>query len=174
MEEMRAMNRRKNFIYMNVLDLGGKKIGYIKELLIDWNKKRVIGFEVSSNGFLSKSIYILREHIVYINKDIIISSFTRNKYFSFEKVINMDVINLNGEILGLLKDIIFSEEDFIIRGIILSTGIIRDFTQGKKVLLIDGILVGEHSVLYCAKVDSVQLSSKAHKIKKISEECEEK
>lgn len=171
MKEMMRMYRRKDFVFMNVLNLKGKKIGYIKELLIDCNKNKVIGFSVATQGMFSKEISVLMENVIYHNKDIIIKDFTRESYYSFDKLEDMDVVDLNGDILGLVKDIIFDEESFFIKGVVVSTGIIRDFTKGKKILLMKNLLIGDENILYYSRGDEIQFSSKAHKISKFDEEC---
>ncbi|MCC5440092.1 PRC-barrel domain-containing protein, partial [Clostridium botulinum] len=42
------MYRSKYFKYMNVYYSNGKKVGFIKDILLDFNEERIIGFCVSS------------------------------------------------------------------------------------------------------------------------------
>lgn len=61
--EVLRMFRSRHFYYMNVLDIKGRRIGFIKDLLIDFNRSSVIGFAVSSNSILKKkNKYINRQY----------------------------------------------------------------------------------------------------------------
>ena len=50
------MFKSKDFIFMDVVTVEGNKIGFIKDLLIDFNKGKVIGFLVSPYKFFRKNL----------------------------------------------------------------------------------------------------------------------
>lgn len=158
------MFRSKDFILMDVLDIKGKKIGFIKDILIDFNNGEVIGFEASCYNLFQKSINILKENILSFNKSMVIKGYSKETFLKFSNFKDMDIINANGEIMGMVEDIIFHEFTFRMQGIILSAGFIKNLMSGKEILLINSLILGEKSVFYHNSKKNINFLSMPHKL----------
>lgn len=156
------MLRSKDFLLMDVLDLTGKKIGFVKDLLIDFHSGKVMGFRICCYSLWRKDISVLKEDIIAYNSQIIIKSFSRDFLLNLKDIINIDIVDSSGTLLGLFEDVIFNE-DFVIKGIIVSTGFIRNYLEGKKILLMNKLMLGEHSILFYGK-EHIQFATTAHRI----------
>lgn len=158
------MFRTKDFLLMDVVDIRGKKIGFINDIIVDFSTGEVKGFVISSYRFLQKSLNVLKEDIVSFNKSMVVSKFVKRNYFTFSKIKNMDIINRYGEILGMAEDILFHEFSFKIHGIVVSTGFIKNLLVGKKILLTNTIIIGEESILNFSNKSNMNFISVPHKL----------
>lgn len=157
------MFRIKDFILMDVIDIKGKKIGFIKDVIIDFNKGEVKGFVVSPYSLLRRNISVLKQNIVSFNKAMVINGWSKEKFLLFSNIKNIEVKNRHGDIIGIMEDILFHEFTFKINGIIVSSGFIKNFMTGKRVLLINDIILGEESILNYkdyTKLDFIRLPHK--------------
>jgi len=141
------MYKKKDFIFMDVFNNKGKKIGYINDILIDCHKEKVIGFNIIPKRFFKKNMSVLKEDIVYYNNTMVIRKIARYKSLGFSEINNMDVIDNKGNVIGIVEDIIFDEYTFQIHAIIVSVGFLKRFTEGKKIILLKDILFGERNLL---------------------------
>ncbi|MCC5418350.1 PRC-barrel domain-containing protein, partial [Clostridium botulinum] len=116
------MYRSKYFKYMNVYYSNGKKVGFIKDILLDFNEERIIGFCVSSYKILNKNNIVLVEDIISINKNMVVKKLERGKYLSFNDIKHLEVIDIEGVLMGVIEDIIINEGNFRIVAIIISMG----------------------------------------------------
>ncbi|MDU4598903.1 MAG: PRC-barrel domain-containing protein, partial [Clostridium sporogenes] len=107
------MYRSKYFKYMNVYYSNGKKAGFIKDILIDFNEEKIIGFCVSSYKILNKNNIVLVEDIISINKNMVVKKLERGKYLSFNDIKHLEVIDIEGVLMGVIEDIIIDEDNFI-------------------------------------------------------------
>ncbi|MCS4447229.1 PRC-barrel domain-containing protein [Clostridium botulinum] len=126
------MYRSKYFKYMNVYYSNGKKVGFIKDILVDFNEERIIGFCVSSYKILNKNNIVLIEDIISINKNMVVKKLERGKYLSFNDIKHLEVIDIEGVLMGVIEDIIINEGNFRIVAIIISMGFLNNFIKGKK------------------------------------------
>lgn len=157
------MFRSKDFILMDVVDIKGKRIGFIKDIIIDFHNGEVKGFIVSTYKLFQKTISILKKDIVSFNKFMIISRWDKNSYLQLSDIINMDIINKEGDIIGMAEDILFQEFTFKIHGLIVSTGFIKNILSGKKILLMNSVILGENSILNISNSTNVDFVSIPHK-----------
>lgn len=158
------MFRTKDFILMDVVDIKGKKIGFINDIIVDFSRGEVKGFVISTYKLLQKSISVLREDIVSFNRAMVIDKYTKDNFFTFSKVKNMDIINKHGDIIGMSEDILFHEFTFKINGLIVSMGFVKNLLIGKKILLANSIIVGEESILYYSNKNNINFISVPHKL----------
>lgn len=158
------MFRSKDFILMDVVDIKGKRIGFIKDIIIDFHKGEVNGFIVSTYKLFQKTISVLKKDIVSFNKSMIISRWDRNGYLQLSNIRNMDIINKEGDIIGMAEDILFQEFTFKIHGLIVSTGFIKNILSGKKILLMNSVILGEGSILNISNSTNVDFVSIPHKL----------
>jgi uncharacterized protein YrrD len=158
------MFRTKDFILMDVIDIKGKKIGFINDIIVDFKSGEVKGFIISSYKLFQKTLSVLNEDIVSFNKAMVVSKCRKNKFFTFSKIKNMDIINRYGEIIGMTEDILFQEFTFKIQGLVVSTGFIKNLLVGKKILLVNSIIIGEKSILYYSNKVNIEFISVPHKL----------
>jgi uncharacterized protein YrrD len=158
------MFRTKDFLLMDVVDIKGKKIGFINDIIVDFNSGEVRGFVISSYRLLQKSLSVLKEDIVSFNKSMVISKCIKKEYLTFSKIRNMDIIDKYGEIMGLVEDILFHEFTFKIQGIVVSTGFIKNLLTGKRIILANTVIIGEESVLYYPSKNNFNFISIPHKL----------
>ncbi|ENK1242596.1 PRC-barrel domain-containing protein [Clostridium sp. FAM 1755] len=142
------MYRSKYFKYMNVYHTNGKKLGFIKDVLVDFNEESIIGFLVSSYKILNKNNIVLIEDIVSINKNMVVKKLEKGKYLSFNDIKHLEVIDIDGVLMGVIEDIIINEENFKISAIIISMGFLNNFIKGKKIISPNEIILGEENILY--------------------------
>ena len=158
---------------MEVMNIKGKKIGCVKDLIIDFNLKLVKGFVISSYKIFNKDISVYHEDIISFNSNMIIMDHKKHISLKLSTIKNMDVINKSGEIIGMVEDIIFNRENFTIKGIVVSTGFTRNFIYGKVIILLDNLILGEKN-LYCFDENSkIRLLSVPHKLI-LEDDCNEK
>lgn len=158
------MFRSKDFILMDVVDIKGKKIGFIKDILVNFHSGEVIGFEASCYNLFQKSISILKENIISYNKAMVIKGSSKKKFFKFSDFKEMEIINSNGEIIGMVEDIVFHEFTFKLQAIISSSGFIKNLISGKEILLINSLILGERSVFYFNSKENINFLSIPHKL----------
>ena len=142
------MYRSKDFKYMDVVNVEGKKIGVIRDLLIDFNKGKVIGVQVSPTKLFHKNVSVLKEDIVYFNKHMVVKKIEKEKYLTLNSFINMDVIDKCRNIFGVVEDITFNGHSFEIKGVIVSSGFFTNLFRGKRIMLINELILGEKNILY--------------------------
>jgi len=158
------MFKSKDFIFMDVVSVEGKKVGFIKDLLIDFNKGKVIGFEVSPYKFFLKNVSVLKEDIIYFNKHMVVKKVDKNKYLPLHSFVNMDVIDKCRNVFGMVEDITFTYDTFEIKGIIVSSGFIINLLRGKRIILINELILGEENLLYLPNCHNPFLKSMPHNI----------
>lgn len=158
------MLRRKDFEYMNVLNLEGKKIGVVTDICLDYYNSKIIGFYMNKKGIFNKLCFIKIEDVVTLNNDMIITKFSREKSLPFSEIKDMEVINKKGEIIGVAEDLLIDPEDFVIKGMIVSSGIIDKIYKGKNIILLEDSMLGDNSIFYYGK-DNVSLKTLPHNIK---------
>lgn len=156
------MFKSKDFIFMDVVSLEGKKVGFIKDLLIDFNKGKVIGFEITPSKFLHKNLSVLKQDIIYFNKNMVVKKIEKNKYLPLHSFINMDVIDKCNNIFGIVEDITFTRDTFDIKGIVVSSGFILNLLKGKRIMLIKELILGEENLLYIPNCSEYSFKSVPH------------
>jgi len=149
---------------MDVNDINGKNIGFIKDILVDFDEGKVTGFVVSCYKFLRNNVSIFVEDIISFNIDMIVSKINKDRNLKLSEIKNMDIINKFGEIIGITEDILFDKNNFRINGIIVSTGFFRNFTGGKKIILINEIIIGEENILFFGSYNKINFFTIPHKL----------
>ena len=158
------MARSKDFIYMDILDIKGKRLGFIEDIIIDFNNNKVTGFKISSLKIKKEYKAVLIDDIISFSDAMIVNKLSKGIYFTFKGMKNFDVIDTDGKIIGVCEDIIFEKDSFIIKAVVMSTGILSDIKYGKRILLCKDIILGEENLFYKCNKD-FELFSKIHSIK---------
>jgi uncharacterized protein YrrD len=60
----------------------------------------------------------------------------------------MEVISNEGNILGVVEDVLINLLNYSIKGMIVASGIFDKIYKGKRVLLINNSILGEKEILY--------------------------
>jgi len=156
------MFKSKDFMFMDVVSVEGKKIGFIKDLLIDFNKGKVIGFVISPYNFFHKNLTVLKADIIYFNKHMVVKKVEKNTYLCLHSFINMDVIDICKNVFGIVEDITFTGNTFEIKGVIVSSGFITNLLRGKRIILISELILGEENILYVPNCVEYSFKSMPH------------
>ena len=162
------MFKSKDFYLKTIYDNKGKKLGVIEDICLDFYNGKITGFKSSSSGLLSKNSYIDIEDIIEIGESIIVYKTSEEMGLELKSLKNMNVIDVNGFIKGILEDIIIDEYDYTINGIVISSGIIDRLIKGKKILLLDECILGEEYILYTGK-NNVSFKTMPHNMEKSRE-----
>ncbi|WP_024614555.1 PRC-barrel domain-containing protein [Clostridium sp. Ade.TY] len=142
------MLRSKEFLLKNVYDIKGKKIGVVDDIYIDFFKGNIVGIKISTHSFLTKKNCVFTSDIISIDKDILVKEAKEGIGLRLQEVKGMDIIDLNGNLKGVVEDFIIDENDLTIKGLVVSTGLIERLLKGKEVILINKCILGEEYVLY--------------------------
>ncbi|URZ00860.1 PRC-barrel domain-containing protein [Clostridium felsineum] len=147
------MIRSKKFINADVYSTEGKKIGIVDDIILNFNSGFVIGFKINKGKLFNKKCCISRENLVSFNSKMIVKfEEYKGTYIEFNNIRNMDVVNNDGTILGMVEEIIFDEKNFKIKGIIVSRGFFANLISGKKVILEGNYMLGKEN-LFCFTED---------------------
>jgi Uncharacterized protein conserved in bacteria len=130
----------------------GKKAGSIKDIVLDFRDKSVDGFSILNGAIFSrKNKIVWKKNIVYFDEAMVVEKLAENdSQFTFSVIKGMEVIDICGNIIGVVEDLIFDER-FCIRGILICPGIVRKIIDGKRVLLVDEVMIGDKEILYYGK-----------------------
>lgn len=158
------MYRTRDFTLMDVIDINGKRLGFVNDILMDFNKKKIIGFSISSTSLLKKNLNVTVEDIVSFNSVMVVTETFKGKTLQFKNIKGMDIKDRKGNIIGMIEDILFDENSFIIGAVIISTGFITNFITGKKIILINDLVLGEKNVLYNERNSSLSFTSLPHRL----------
>ncbi|MEG1255293.1 PRC-barrel domain-containing protein [Clostridium sp.] len=151
------MAKSRDYIYMDVMNIRGNKIGYIKDLLVDFNKGKVIGFKINPYKLLGKDFNVLKEDIVYYKSQLVISNVIRDKYLEFSTIMNMHVVDKNSNILGLVSEIIFCEDNFEMKGLAVRDYNIFSMFKNREIFLIKDLIIGEGYIFYSGENNNIKL-----------------
>jgi uncharacterized protein YrrD len=104
---------------------------------------------------------------------MVVGKCIKNSFLSFSNIKDIDIVNRNGEIIGMAEDILFHEFTFKIQGLLVSTGFIKNLMSGKKILLMNTIILGEKSILYYSPKNNIEFTSISHRLF-VESKCHEK
>lgn len=166
------MYRSKEFMLMNVEDSKGKKIGVIKDLLLNFKDLRLTGFVLSTYSIFKKDEIVSAKDIIAFNEFMIVNKLGSREGVPLSKIKNLDVIDICGTTIGVVEDFLFCVETFRIKALVVSTGMIKNLFYGKRVILPTDFIIGDESVIYYPKNKNISMISKIHTIGKEDEEYE--
>lgn len=142
------MFKTRDFYFKKVYNIKGKKIGIIEDLYIDFYQGKVVGFKISNSMLFSKNNYVDIEDIIDIGEDLIISSIRKGEGLAFKELKYMEVIDTLSNVKGVLEDIIIDIQDYSIKAIVISSGLVDKMIKGKQIILLDRCILGEKYILY--------------------------
>lgn len=145
------MAKSRDYIYMDVLNIDGEKIGYIKDLLVDFNKCEVVGFKINPYKLMKKGFNVLREDIVYQKSKLIVRDTVKEKYLELGSIMNMHVVDGYSNVLGLVCEVLFDDEDYKIKAMSIRKNNLRSMFKNRKIFLIKDLIIGEEYILYNGK-----------------------
>lgn len=164
------MYRSKDFILMDVINLKGRKVGFVKDILIDFHKGYVIGFCISPYKIFGKSLFVLMEDILSFNSNMVIKNTSSGVGFKISQIKGMDVIDNKGNILGMVEDIIFKDNEFSLSGIVVSRGFIRNLIYGKKIYLMQDLILGDKNIAYLGDEGKITFVTMAHEVLEVDKD----
>lgn len=143
-----VMFRVKNFYMKKVFDYKGKKLGVVEDLYIDFYNSSVLALKLSKKIFLNKKNSIKVQNIISIEDDILVKEKDTCNGLLLSDILGLDIINLHGNIIGVIEDIIISKENFELKGIVVSTGILDRLIHGKDILVPKECVLGENCLIH--------------------------
>lgn len=162
------MYRSKDFVLMDAIDINGKKVGFIRDVLVNFNKGFVIGFSITPSRMFKRCLSVLREDILTFHYNMIVKKTGEEELLKLSDFKGMDVIDYKGHVLGMVEDIIFDINNFKIKGIVVSTGFIRNLIHGKKIFLIKDLILGDKSILYFGDSKRICFTTIPHELLKVN------
>lgn len=145
------MYKVRDLIGRKVFDSNGKKLGIICDLAIDYFNGKVVGFIITKKLF-SKLDYVDLSNIISLNENIIVQGVHIHRGLSFSEIKNFDLINKDGQILGILEDILI-DFNFYIKGLVIVSGFLDKFKKGKRIIQIKETILGEENILFFGNKD---------------------
>lgn len=159
------MLKSKDFYFMEVVNSDGKRLGFIKDIIVDFYEDKVKGFILFSNGISSKkNIGILKDDIIYYNKKMVTKKVSSCSGINFMSLKNTEINDVCGNIIGKAEDIIFTDSNFAIKGIICSSGLIKNYLYGKRILAEGGFIIGDKNILCFEDSGSILMKSLPHSL----------
>ncbi|NLY44070.1 MAG: hypothetical protein GX066_08915 [Clostridiaceae bacterium] len=141
------MQKCSDVIGLPVISLStGEKIGFVKDILLDSDTKKIKAFVIYSRNIFSKPRAVLSENIVRVGKGAVLVR-DREKTVSVrelmslpnirsykEGLVNQPVYTDSGVDLGVVQDAIFNFEIGQLDEIEVSDGIVQDLMEGRKII----------------------------------------
>lgn len=142
------MFKTKDFYLKKVYNINGKKIGIIEDLYIDFHLGKVLGFKISNSFLFSKNNYVDMSDVVDIGEDVIVDSIRSGKGLSFKEIKYLEVVDTLGEVKGVLEDVVVDIQDYSVKALVISSGLIDKMIKGKQIILLSKCILGEKYILY--------------------------
>ncbi|BCZ48232.1 photosystem reaction center subunit H [Clostridium gelidum] len=155
------MFKTRDFYFKKVYNIRGKKIGIIEDLYIDFYQGKVVGFKVSNSILFSKKNYLDMQDIIDIGEDVIVNSIRQGEGLTFKEIKYMEVIDTLSNIKGVLEDIIIDIQDYSIKAIVISSGLIDKMIKGKQIIILNRCILGEEYILYTGN-EGISFKSMPH------------
>lgn len=149
---------------MKVMNIKGDVIGFVKDIMIDYAEGKVMGFKISCNKIFSKDCNILVKDVIYMNENIIVEKTSKEEFLSFKDLRHMDILDKEGNIIGILEDILINPSDFSIKAIIVCPGFIYKLFGSKNIILIKDTILGDENILCVSDFDNMSFRSMPRKL----------
>lgn len=162
------MLKSKDFYLKNVYNSEGRKLGVIEDVYIDFYKGKITGFKCSVSALFSRKNYIDIEDVINIGEDIIVIEEKQGNGLGLKSLKNIEVVNINGIVKGVFEDIIVDEYSYLIKGIVISSGLIDRLIKGKEIILLEQCILGDEYILYNGK-DNIMFKSIPHNLESKNE-----
>ncbi|MCM1990866.1 PRC-barrel domain-containing protein [Oceanirhabdus seepicola] len=144
------MYRKYDFMSMEIYNLKGKRLGTVNDICFNFSKNTVVGFTVESAIPFKKNGFIHKNDVIYFNDNMIAKDFGVIEGIPLKNILNMDVYNLDGHIVGIVSDVIIDKELRLV-GLVLSGGLLKDIFQGRRIISVKRIILGEENIIYYGK-----------------------
>jgi|GEM_PF-5379512 len=135
------MKRWKDFKHLDIYNFRHKKIGFSKDIVVDFYKWKIVGISISNSSFFSKKNGFLRNKILdadFERGKITIKDIEVLYGDTFSKIKGIEIVDNSECIVGILDDL-FIDDNFRIKAILISCGIIMNFIEGKRVALTEDL-----------------------------------
>lgn len=144
------MYRIKDFCLKKVYTSNNKKIGIIEDVFLDLKNNKIVGLKICDSRMFSKKNFIDINKIIIDNTKIIALEGEEKEALCFEAIKMMEVYNEEGNLKGVIEDMLIDDK-FTIIAVIVSSGVIDNFIKGKEVLLMNECEYNNEYILYKGK-----------------------
>lgn len=139
------MLKSKDLLKKNVYDSSGKKLGRVKDIVIDFINGKIDGVIICNSKSKEKVSYINIEDVGYVIRG---NKSAKCEGILFSNLKNMQIIDTMGKEKGVIDDFIVTEDNFEIKGFILNEGKIENLLKGNEIILIKDIILEDGYLLY--------------------------
>lgn len=129
----------KDLYNKNIYNVNGQKIGFPREIYIDFYERKVIGLEMKNNT------YIETQKIINLNDKILKALFRKENIEKLSLILGLKILDLQKNIKGIVDDIIIDEETYKIKAILATDSKKR---LEKEVLLIKDCILYDDYMIY--------------------------
>ncbi|WP_432401100.1 PRC-barrel domain-containing protein [Wukongibacter sp. M2B1] len=175
---------------LKVSDIIGYKIicsdnkkfkGEVKDAVLDFNDCRLAGIIIDYGSILHQSRVINFNSIYEISRNKVIIRFRKNiqqmKIIDFndnyvkknEKILGIEVVGEEENLLGFIQDVIFEEKSGNILGFVLTNGIYDDVFNGVEILPINGPIKFENRKIIISRKAKKNILRNVGGLKKLLE-----
>lgn len=157
------MLKTRDFYLMKVYDTNGKYLGAISDIAIDFYEGEVKGFIISSLSIFSKKNFVGKENIISLEDVLIVLKVETYKGLTFNNIKYMDIVDYRNIMKGVLEDLIIDKHSLMIKGMVMSSGLIDTMFKGKEIILSSGCILCEKFILYKGK-EYIKLKTLPHNL----------
>lgn len=154
------MRRWKDFKHLDIYNLHNKKMGFSKDIIIDFHKWKLIGILMSTSSLFSKKNGFLKDKILNADFEkgkITIKDMEIIQGEAFSKVKGTEVIDNTQCIVGILDDLLI-DKNYKIKAILISRGIIMNFIEGKRVALTEDLKFHSKYIILNKNIEDTLIS----------------
>lgn len=142
------MLKTKDFYLLRVYNIKGKYLGVIDDVYINFYKGEIEGFLISNFLLYSKRNFVKVSDVISLGEVMIAKELSKKEGISFKSIKDMDIKDKNNVMKGILEELIIEEKYFLIKGLVMSSGIFDRIIKGKEILLLKECILGEEFILY--------------------------
>ncbi len=154
------MRRWKDFKHLDIYNLHEKKIGFSKDIVVDFYKWKVVGITMSNSSFFSKKNGFMQNYISnadFENEKITVRAIDSIKGDTFSKIKGIEIVDNSKCIVGVLDDL-YIDDDYKIKAILISCGLIVNFIEGKRVALTEDLKYNSKYIFLNKKIEDTLIS----------------
>lgn len=155
------MLKKRDILNKDVYLINGKRIGIVKDILFNFNERKMIGILIKGRSFFRNRL-ISSKDIISINKIIIVNNFSEFSFIKFSDIVGMDVYDNHDKLIGNINDILISNKTLEIKAVLCNIGIIKNILSGKEIVPIENTILGDGYLLW-NNYSNIVLKSILHK-----------
>lgn len=155
------MYKSKDFKEMIIVNSKNKYQGKVSKILFDINEKKLIGFKINFMFSYHKNNFASTLNIKNITNKIYVSKLTRIKINEDNFIINSEIYDKDGTLMGNISEVLVDENNYNIKAFIVTPGILEKFILGKVIVLASDVYKSGNYIM-CKGKSSIKFFSMIH------------